>query len=393
MENGKCPQGNAAFIFHFPFCIFQSPMTRLDRYIFRSLVANYVIALAVMMSLYIVLDLFINMDEFTEGDEPWTRIVAGIADFYGHNLFLYFAQLSGVITLFACLASIARMRRQNELTAVLASGVSLYRVAAPVMAFGLMTSALWYLNTEVIIPGTAHKLARRHEDALGHKTYGVWFLRDKDNALFSAQNFDPQNDMLQRLLVLYRDEAGRVDQVVEAEEARWQPIEDHPAGGFWELARGIKRSRETGDAAGLSPAEAVRQVPIDRYDSDLDPRGIEVRQSAQWVEFVSSGQLAELVEQGDISPSRLQQLRHRRFAAPIVNLVLLLLGLPLVLDRTPGNLLRDSARCLAVCGACFMMSFAGQSIEMQGALAALPSWLPIFLFAPVVVVLLDRVKT
>jgi lipopolysaccharide export system permease protein len=368
-------------------------MSLLDRYILRSLAFNYIIALGVMMTLYVILDLFINMDEFTEDPESWGTVVAGMASYYGHNLFLYFAQLSGVITLFACLASVARMRRQNELTAVLASGVSLYRVAAPVVAFGLLTSGLWFLDTEVIIPQAAHKLARRHDDALGKKSYGVWFLRDRGNALLCAQNFDPTSEAMKRLLVLYRDAEGRVAEVLEAEEARWQPIADNPSGGIWELARGIKRSRVVGDPGGLSPGESVRQVPIAQYQSELDPEGIQLRQSSQWVEFVSTAQLSRLVAQGDISPSRLQQLKHRRFAMPIVNLVLLLLGLPLVLDRTPGNILRDSARCLAVCGLCFLMSFAGQSIEMQGSLAALPSWLPIFLFAPVVVVLLDRVKT
>ena len=70
----------------------------LDRYILRSLVVNYLIALAVMMSLYVVLDLFFNMDEFTEGEVSAFKVLGGIVSYYGTNLFKYFAQLSGVIT-------------------------------------------------------------------------------------------------------------------------------------------------------------------------------------------------------------------------------------------------------------------------------------------------------
>ena len=166
-------------------------MTLLDRYILRRLAINYVLALAIMMSLYIVLDLFFNMDEFTEGDQGVAGVTADVVGYYATNLFLYFAQLSGVITLVACAATLARMRRANELTAMLASGVSLYRVAAPVLGFGLATTALWVLDTEVAIPGVAAKLARSHDDARGEKTYGVWFLRDRDGALLPAQQFLP----------------------------------------------------------------------------------------------------------------------------------------------------------------------------------------------------------
>ena len=61
---------------------------------------NYLIALGVMMSLYTVLDLFFNIDEFTEAGEPITTVAANVSSYYAAHCFLYFAQLSGVITLF-----------------------------------------------------------------------------------------------------------------------------------------------------------------------------------------------------------------------------------------------------------------------------------------------------
>ena len=139
-------------------------LTILDRYILRALLINYGIALAVMVSLYVVLDLFVNMDEFTEQGYALPTVIRNIVDYYAPNLLLYFAQLSGVITLFACLASLARMRKFNELTAVLASGVSLHRVAAPIITFGLVSTALLVIDSEWLIPAVAHRLARDRDD-------------------------------------------------------------------------------------------------------------------------------------------------------------------------------------------------------------------------------------
>ncbi len=182
----------------------------LVRYILRSLLANYLIGLGSMLSLYVVLDLFVNMDEFTEHGYPASTVLANIVSYYGPNLLLYFSQLSSVITLFACLATIARMRRLNELTAILASGVSLYRLAAPVIAFGITTTTLQLVDTEWLIPAVAHKLARDHDDADGRQAYEVLFLRDSEGRLVSARQFHPTRHDLQQLLVLTRDETGKV---------------------------------------------------------------------------------------------------------------------------------------------------------------------------------------
>ena len=73
-------------------------MKTLDRYMVRGLIVNYAIALGAMMSLYVVIDMFFNMDEFTETE---TSAFRNSISFYGNRVFLYFSQLSGVITLFA----------------------------------------------------------------------------------------------------------------------------------------------------------------------------------------------------------------------------------------------------------------------------------------------------
>lgn len=370
-------------------------MTLLDRYVLRSATVNYLIALAVMVGLYIVLDLFFNMDEFTEKGQPIGDVLVNVVSYYGTNLFRYFAQLSGVVTLFACMVTLARMRRANELTAMLASGMSLYRVAAPVVAFGILTTGLWVFDTEVAIPSLAPELARRHDDARGEKTYGVWFLEDRDGALLSAQQFVPGTGTMRRMMVLKRDQDGTARSVIEAEEAVWEKLEGHPLGGRWVLTRGVERSTVTDAAGSFGPQEKLVTELVDHYESNLDPAKIELRQSAQWISFLSSRQLAELARR-DLPSSvavAVQQTRHARFTVPIINLLLLLLGIPFLLDREPGTILSDAAKCLAACGACFAVAFAGRSVLSPDSYSALPAWLPIIVFSPLAVILIDRIRT
>jgi len=367
-------------------------LTILDRYILRSLVVNYVIALAVMISLYLVLDMLVNMDEFTEQGYPAVVVLKNIADYYWPNVFLVFAQLSGVITLFACAAAVARMRRLNEMTAMLASGVSLYRLAAPIVAFGIVTSGFLVINTEWLIPALAHKLARDHDDADGTRAYEVLFLRDRGGALLSAGRFHPKTRDLQRLLVLKRDESGAVVETIEADHATWDSPGVTDGDGRWRLERGRKRTRMRNPQTGLGPADTLVDTYPIYYESGLSPTAIEMRQAEGWIRFLSLAQLAKL----DISEpnNRLSILRtrHARVAAPILGMVLLLLGLPFFLDRRPGNILNDGTKCLIACGLCYVSAYVAQSIQ-SGSGSALPAWLPIFIFATAAMVLIDRIRT
>ena len=367
-------------------------LTVLDRYILRSLLINYVVALAAMISLYIVLDMFVNMDEFTEQGYPALTVIANMFDYYAPNVLLYFSQLSSAITLFACMAVLARMRKLNELTAILASGVSLYRVARPVLLFGVSTTGLYVLDTEVLIPAVAHKLSRDHDDADGKRAYEVLFLRDRNGALLSAGQFHPRSRDLQRLLVLFRDDDGAIVRTLEADRAVWEPPDAFRSEGRWRLERGRLTQRRTGERVGLGPREArVTTYPV-VYESDLSPEAIQLRQSGSWTRFLSLSQLRALELEENSDRAALIQTRHGRIASPLVGLLLLLLGLPFFLDRSPANVLSDTGKCMLLCGLCYVVAFLAQSVHGE-TLSALPAWIPILVFGPVAIVMLDRVRT
>lgn len=364
-------------------------MTTLDRYILRGLIVNYLIAIAVMISLYVLLDMFFNMDEFTENPGS---VMVNMASFYGNRIFLYFAQLSGVITLFACLITLARMRRQNELTAILASGVSLHRVAAPVVAFAILTSLLWYADSEIVIPRIAHKLARRHDDARGLRTFRVRFIRDRNNDLISADRYVPADRVLKRMAVLRRGADGEMLSFLEAEQATWEIDPDSPNGGRWRLERGLERRRNIADDQ--APPAAVDRSLVQYYETDIDPQAIETRQASGWMRYLSRRNLSALAGslEGE-ARKRADEYRYARFTTPLINLIMLFLGLPFILDRLPGSLLVAGGKALLVCGLCFLATFLVQNFTAEGSLSTLPAWAPIILFTPVAVVLLDRIRT
>lgn len=383
----------------------------LDRYLLRNFLANYILSLLVLISLYVVLDLSFNADEFTEtmteGPPQQSSFLGGaikvlgnIIDYYVFNIPLYFAQLSGVITLFAACVTLGRLQRQNEMTAVLSSGTSMYRLAMPIILAGLAMNALLILDQEMLIPALAPKLARPRDDVEGARIHkDLWYIKDTDGRLFSAQEFLPKEQEIGGLIVIERftdpgDPAnyGQLRSVIRADHARW----DDRNGG-WELTqRGFRL--DIGRRAEFivsDTGEKLTPVVTDFYKTDLSPANLLLRKSAQWLDFLSLRQIKTLQSRGDADPVRVARIRHTRFTLPISNMVLLLLGMPFFMNRLPGNVLGQGSKALAICAVAFLTTFLGQQVvgTTGGFWQALPYWLPIFIFGPIAVLLLDNVDT
>src|SRR6185312_15454712 len=90
----------------------------------------------------------------------------GVADYYFYQAFLIFVHLSGIIPVVAAAFTLIRLSRNNELTALLAAGVPLFRVAWPVILIAGVLNALVLVDTEVIIPTMIPKLIRKHGEAV-----------------------------------------------------------------------------------------------------------------------------------------------------------------------------------------------------------------------------------
>ncbi|MCG3179562.1 MAG: hypothetical protein BIFFINMI_01900 [Phycisphaerae bacterium] len=192
-------------------------MKTLDRYVVTNFLISYLIMAFVMIGLYVLVDLTLNSDEFTEHDESAMSVLGDIGTYYGNQVFVYFKELGGIITLMSAIVTLTMMNRRNEMTAILASGVSLYRVIWPVLILGLAFNGLAILDQELIIPRIADKLVRSHDEINQMKAFQVWDFplqdawSDDDMAVLAgvsqANDTPPDPGAVQGLLQVDPDDA------------------------------------------------------------------------------------------------------------------------------------------------------------------------------------------
>jgi lipopolysaccharide export LptBFGC system permease protein LptF len=244
-------------------------MKTLDRYILRNFLSSAAIWFVVFMSLRTLADLFVNMDEFVKLGLPVGELLSSIATYYSYQSLVYFTNLGGVIIVASAAFTLAMMNHTNELTAMLASGVSLFRVIVPVVCCSVLLSGLIVLDQELLIPRVADKLVLQREDVYGRNRVPVNLPSDGAGNVWYAAGYDPNSGIMDGPIVVVRDANGATLARVLGREAVLA-VADGQAG--WAFAEGVlSRLKPEGDPwensprwnavySAVDPAALVRQA-------------------------------------------------------------------------------------------------------------------------------------
>jgi len=386
-------------------------MRIIDRYVILSFVKNYVISFMVLVGMYVVLDMVFNFNnlvdfhpEATSGMQSVFGALYDIVDYYFYQCFLIFVHLSGIIPVVAAAFTLMRLSRFNELTALLAAGIPLLRIAAPVILVAVVLNGLLLVDQELIIPAMIPKLIREHDEVRKgvRNYYAIEAMQDSNGGLLRAARYFPNPpdqppymldfDVIERAI----GPSGKLVPVakLQADEAHWDPQAQQ-----WNLIIG---RRVTGlDAERVSPEQ-----PWAIYKSNVTPEEIALYRSGHFVDLLPTTRINQLLDRPNLyGKLELLRVKHWRFTQPLMNVILLLLAIPCVLTREPNTLKTAATKTLILMGiamgAVFLFhQFAGSVPGRLAASATGPNtwamvmaWVPIFIFGPVSVFLLDRVKT
>lgn len=388
-------------------------MTILDRYIIRSFLRNYVLSFVVLVGMYIALDMIFHFDELTRdasgldaagggGDVPLLRIlvlIGQIADFYAYKVFAYFIMLSGIIPVVAAAFTLMRMTRLNELTAMLAAGVPLLRIAAPIIAMGFAMSMLVVADQELIIPipHIAYKLAREHDEINRPKaaSFQIRAMEDSAGSVLTAARYEPPDldkdipAKMHRVDIIQFNESGKPLSYTQAKEAVY-----NKRAKLWKLVDGITQT-------GLRPEDPVSTKSAKEWKTNIGPEEIGLRRRASFIDLLSTAQINQLLTYPrNYGTLPLLRVKHWRVVQPIINVLLILLAIPCVLTREPTGVKAAALRTVLITGACLATMFIclqlAASPPSPSLIAYWPMallWFPVFIFAPLAVWQLDHVKS
>jgi lipopolysaccharide export LptBFGC system permease protein LptF len=371
----------------------------IDRYIVRRFLANFVILLGLLFVFAISIDLLLQLDKFVEVAkattgpdggfvEQMSALVAIVVNFHAPRVFQFYAYMLGLLSVGAMGFTLAQMHRHRELVAVLASGVRLHRIAAPILCAALGLNLLQLANQELVLPRLAPLLIRSHGDIgqKGAEAFEVRFTSDGKGNLLQAPSFDPITDTLTLPTFLERDEAGRTVRRVTADQGTWDG-----SAGAWRLENG---RAITPQASGTGTTTVLVGQPLNRYPTDLGPEVLKVRRYREYATMLSLGQIRRMLQTpGVVDADALVRFALARFATVLINMMVLAMTLPFFLLREPASLLRNSLLCAGTAIPTMLGALLGFAIQFPGIPPALSVFLPVLVLLPVCLFMVSLIKT
>lgn len=210
-------------------------MNTLDRYLFTSMLRPMLSALGAFLTVAVVVDLFERLDTFLDHEVPLTTIL----QYYVATLPFLFIIVLPISALIAVLFSLGAMARRNELIAMTANGVSLYRIMVPVLLIGLGASAIGlYFTTELVPRGNDISTQIYDHEIKGRPKRSETQRRDlnymaEDGRFVLARKFDGDRGEMTEVVVQEFGE-GTLLYRLDAERAVWD-------GEQWTFHEGFTR--------------------------------------------------------------------------------------------------------------------------------------------------------
>ena len=121
-----------------------------------------------------------------------------------------------------------------------------------------------------------------------------------------------------------------------------------------------------------------------------------LQQARQWTSFLSLAEMERLQQLYEgAGAAEFVRVKHARLTTVVMNMILLCMGIPFFLNRERVSVVVVGGKALLMSALCYVSMFLTQSVDLSisSIPPALPAWLPVLIFGPLAVVLLDGIKT
>jgi lipopolysaccharide export system permease protein len=280
------------------------------------------------------------------------------------------------------------LAKNNEFTAALAGGISIYRIGAPALIMGCVLSAAVFCVQEFVAPASMlrtyelkdSKFAEEPEDRRVSHIASI----GRGNQFYFFGSLDVDRGLLTGVEIHTR-KGGAIVSRIDAESAIWDESTER-----WFLRDVVIREFDaTGAVTGRTGLKSMK-APFKE-----SPATMKMRASTRGeFNFRQLRDQIKNLERSGYPARRLKLDYQKKFALPLANLIVVLLGLPFALECRGGGLVLGFALSL---GAALSYYGAFQVSLALGASGILPvsvaAWLANVLFLAVGAGLTLRART
>ena len=361
--------------------------TLLDDYVLRDFLLYLLLVLLAFVMLLLVFSVFDLLGDILRNQISPLKVGAyllNVAPFY-----LYTVTPLGI--LMAVLITFGLMQRSNEITAIKATGVSIYRIIVPVLVAAALLAAVLFVSDQFYLPYT-----NKQQDALRSQIKGKppqtylnpdrkWIFGQHSN-IYYYQFFDSDRDQFGDLTVFQFDPATfQLTNRIYVGSAHWEDRVQR-----WICTQGWERQFQG------SAIENYRTYDVATFPAISEPPAYfkkEVKQSSE-MNYEELRRYIHDLQQSGFDVVRLKVQLQKKLAYPLIAVVMAVLAIPFSLSTGKRGAVAGVATAVGIAVVYWTVSGL---FEAMGNISQLPpvlaAWSPDLIFGLVGGYLILKVPT
>jgi len=336
----------------------------VDLYLLRRFLYYFFVIMAAFIFLFEVFTFFELLDDIARHHVPFLVVV----NYFRYLIPYLIYQLSPLGALVAVLVTLGVLSKNNEIVAFKASGISIYRLAVPLLLAGLALAAGLLILDDTYLP-----YANQRQDALRNQIKGKpaqtytrpqrWIFGENFK-VYNYDLFDPNEKLFGGLSVVELDPATfQMKRRVFATRARWLDTEN-----AWVLESGWVRDFSDGAIARYQPFKVYSLPELTEPPSYFHREVIQAFQMS-WRDL---GRYIEGLHRAGFDVSTLTVQWHKKLAYPLIAPISMMLAIPFAILVGSRGAIGGIALGVGI-GICYWAVSA--LMEAMGGIGQLPPFL------------------
>ena len=344
----------------------------VDKYILQHFIGKTVMTLLAFIVIFLLVDIVDHLDHIMDSEMPGKEIIR----YYYHTIPWYLSLGLPMSLLLGTVFTLGILQKNNELSALKASGISIRRLSIPLLVLGILFSIFSFYFENLYVTyhiqkrnelGMKYNLIRSNSNKIKKKDI---FRQETTNHILGIRKFQFRNQTAHNISIQqFKD--GSLKHRMDAPLMRWDSDEKH-----W-LVPNYSIRNWSDDTLKFKKSVQDTILKLHFTPTDLTQATIKPEEMNYW----ELKQFVKKLEQYGVKDPRWAVNMHFKPAFACTSILMVLFGLSLSIRKPRSSLSVGIGISIFVIFLYYAGIKTGQSLGYKGVLSPISSvWLPNLIF-------------
>ena len=357
---------------------------KLIFYLYKKIIPLYLGAMFFFSLVLNLVDLFMNIANYLQNN-CLVKDILTVMLYYAPKTIWYAVP---VAMLFSVSYTLSDMYATNELEALFASGVSLFRFTYPALILSILFSFGLYFFENHLVVWTYEKKILLQEELLNNKVSGnnaeVIVISDNGRVIYKVRKYTESQKRIQNAYFVFRNDNKELEAVIYANVGKWNQEE-----GLWKLEGATQYVKE-GESLVIRPLDsAFTNRLTESYEifrkSVVDVQSVNAKDAKVYIDHLKK---AGLPYQEQLSEY------YKKFSFPFIVFLVVFLSIGLTGKTKKNVLIISLASCISATVLFYVLMMVTMILAKHGYISSfMGAFFPVFFFSITSAVLLKFSRT